>query len=160
MKLMGSNSDKSIERIIYLMQTDDSVDAPQDAIRRSKNIFRTRAPKPTLVEKVLAVLQIDLAPNKAVFGERSASVSQARQMLFEAGENALDLRITETERGMKIRGQILGGGFESALIKIGDHQTRSNEMSEFKFEELPKGVYKMILRSGVREILIEDIDLN
>ena len=58
-----NNSEKQlISEIIYLMQTDKSIDAPQDAIKWSKNIFRARAaePKKSFVQKILAVLQMDL----------------------------------------------------------------------------------------------------
>lgn len=162
MKIMGNkNSEtKTIERIIYLMQTDKSVDAPQDAIRWSKNIFRTRAAKPTLVEKVLAVLQVDLAPNRAAFGERSATANRARQMLFEAGDNSIDLRISETEDGLSIHGQILGGGFENSAVNLGEFETKTNELSEFKFSEVAKGSYSLVLSGNDREIEIENLDLN
>jgi hypothetical protein len=162
MKLMANkNSDtKAIESIIYLMQTDKSVDAPQDAIQWSKNIFRTRVAKPTLVQKVLAVLQINLAPNKAVFGERSASASQARQMLFEAGDNSIDLRISATDNGFNIHGQILGDGFENAEIKLGELVTNTNELSEFKFKAVAKGSYSLTLTGLKNEIVVENFDLN
>lgn len=163
MKLMANNnSDKTVEKIIYLMQTDRSVDAPQDAINWSKNIFRTRAiePKKSFVEKIRAVLQMDLSPNKAVFGERSASSSQARQMLFEAGENSVDLRIKETKKGLEIHGQILGEGFENAEVKFGEFETETNELSEFKFSGISNGKYDLNLKSGEKEIVIENLDLN
>jgi hypothetical protein len=162
MKLMANkNPDtKAIESIIYLMQTDKSVDAPQDAIQWSKNIFRTRVAKPTLVQKVLAVLQINLAPNKAVFGERSASASQARQMLFEAGDNSIDLRISEADNGFNIHGQILGDGFENAEIKLGELVTNTNELSEFKFKAVAKGSYSLTLTGLKNEIVVENFDLN
>ncbi len=144
------------------MQTDKSSDAPQNAINWSKNIFRTRAasPKKSFVEKVFAVLQMDLSPNKAVFGERSASASNARQMLFEAGENSIDLRIKETGKGLEIHGQILGKGFANATVKLGEFETKANEMSEFKFTSVSNGKYDLNLQSGEREIVIEALDLN
>ena len=57
MNLMSKNNDHKINEIIGLMQTDESIDAPNDAIQWSKNIFRTRAiePKKSVVERVLAV---------------------------------------------------------------------------------------------------------
>src|ERR1044072_2344307 len=100
------NSEKQfLEEIVSLMQRDESVDAPQDAIKWSKNLFRTRAaePKKSFVQKILAVLQVDLAPNKAACGERSAAAAQERQMLFEAGDNGIDLRIKETEKGFVVK---------------------------------------------------------
>lgn len=157
-----SNRDDNIKRIIHLMQTDNSVDAPADAIKWSKNIFRTRAaePKKTVVEKVLAVLQMDLSPDKAAFGERSASASQTRQMLFEAGENSIDLRISETEKGFAIKGQILGEGFENAMVKLNDLETETNDLSEFTFENVAAGEYDLILKTEVKEILLEEIEIN
>ncbi len=113
-----------------------------------------------LFEKVFAVLQMDLSPNKAVFGERSASATQARQMLFEAGENTIDLRITETENGLNIHGQILGDGFENAKVKIGGFSTETNDLSEFKFTNIPIGIYSLKIAGVNREIEIENLDLN
>jgi hypothetical protein len=46
MKSVSENNDQEINRIIYLMQTDKSVDAPPDAVQWSKNIFRSRAVEP------------------------------------------------------------------------------------------------------------------
>ncbi|MEZ5426741.1 MAG: hypothetical protein R2747_10775 [Pyrinomonadaceae bacterium] len=159
-----NNGSNKIERIIHLMQTDNSVDAPQDAILWSKNIFRSRAAeessKSSIIKKVLAVLKIDLAPNRTAFGERSASTAQGRQMLFEAGENGLDLRITETEKGLTVQGQILGEGFSGAIVKLGDLETKANDLSEFGFSGVSKGEYDLTLISDEREIVIEELELN
>lgn len=156
---MKAMSERQINQIINLMRSDDSADAPHDAVRWAKNIFLTRAaaPQKTLVQKVLAVLQMDLSPNKAVFGERSASASQARQMLFQAGENALDIRLSETENGFKLHGQILGEGFANAAVKIGEFETTADEMSEFKFANVLGGKYTLSFQSGEKEIVIEDL---
>jgi hypothetical protein len=157
-----NNSEKQIiNEIINLMQHDDSVDAPQDAIKWSKNIFRTRAvePKQSLVQKILAVLQMDLSPNKAAFGERSAGAAQERQMLFEAGENGIDLRIKEGEKGFNVRGQILGEGFAGGTIKLGDFETSANELSEFSFTDIPGGEYSLTLKTAETEITIENLEI-
>jgi hypothetical protein len=157
-----NNSEKQIiDEIISLMQRDDSVDAPQDAIKWSKNIFRTRAvaPKLSLVQKVLAVLQMDLSPNKAAFGERSAGAGQERQVLFAADENSIDLRIKEGEKGFIVRGQILGEGFAGASVKFGDFETVASEMGEFSFTDIQGGEYDMTLKTGETEITIEKLEI-
>jgi len=156
MNLMGKNNDRTINEIIRLMQTDDSVDAPIDAIRWSENIFRARAvtPKPGFLERISAVLQMELLPNRAAFGERSASASQARQMLFQAGDNALDMRIVKTGQNFDLTGQILGEGFAKCSIKIGGFEVTASETSEFRFVQIPCGVYDLILRSGKQEIVV------
>jgi len=158
---MNLMSERKIEKIINLMQTDDSADAPTDSVRWAKNLFAARAvmPKKSIVQKVLAVLQINLSPNKAAFGERSASATQARQMLFQAGENALDLRITEIENKFDLHGQILGEGFANAVVKIGEFETTANETSEFKVQKIQKGIYDVHLQSGDKEIVIENLEI-
>ena len=157
---MSRNNDQTIAEIIRLMQTDKSVDAPIDAIQWSKNIFRARAvePKKSIVEKILAVLQMDLSPNRAAYGERSASPMQARQMLFQAGENALDIRIVKTKKGFNLHGQILGGGFANGTVKIGAFETVANEIGEFKLK-IPGGIYNLSIQSGEKEIVVEDLEL-
>ena len=161
MKSMSKSKDQEINRIIHLMQTDKSVDAPPDAIQWSKNIFRRRAaePKKSIVKKILAVLQMDLLPNRAAFGERSASASQARQMLFQAGENSLDLRIKKVEKGFSVQGQVLGEGFANCTIKLGEFETTANELSEFRLTAIPSGKYDLRLQSEQREIVIGEIEI-
>lgn len=162
----NNGNEETIGKIVYLMQTDKSVDAPTDAIRWSKNIFRARVvePKKSFAQKILAVLQVDLAPGKAAFGERSASAEQARQMLFQAGENGLDFRIKRVEAGLDVRGQILGEGFENAMIKLfgkeDSFETVTNEISEFEFTSIPAGKYRLSVQKGEREIVVEDLELN
>ncbi len=162
---MSKPDDRAIEKIIRLMQSDESTDAPADAIRWSKNLFRARSlePQTSFARKVLAVLQTDLSPNRAAFGERSASVSAARQMLFSADENAVDLRISNTGKKLEMRGQILGEGFARCAIKLtgenASFETRADELSEFSFSEIPSGRYDLILRSGESEILVKSLEL-
>ena len=166
---MSKTSDREIEQIILLMQRDASYDAPEDAVRWSKNIFRARAavataPNKSFVERVAAVLQMDLSPNRAAFGERSASAGRARQMLFQAGDASLDLRIKQGEKGSNVQGQILGVNFADCVVKIfndnDSFETCANELSEFSFSEIPGGTYSLNLRSGEKEIVVENLKLN
>ena len=160
------NNEDLINKIASLMQTDDSSDAPADAVKWTKNLFRSRAahPKKSLVSKILAVLQVDLAPNKAVFGERSASASGVRQMLFVAGENHVDLRIARIGKGFKVSGQILGEDFAGAEIEFFNAEkiftTKSNELSEFVFEKILKGQYTLTLQIPGKEIIVENIEID
>ena len=160
MRLMSKNNDLEIDRITRLMQTDKSFDAPQDAIQWSKNIFRSRVaePKKSVIKRFLAVLQMDLSPNRAAFGERSTSASQARQMLFQAGENALDIRIAKTEKGFNLHAQVLGEGFANGTVKLGAFETTANEIGEFKLE-IPSGLYNFSVQGGEKEIVVEDLEL-
>ena len=158
---MNTGNENLINKIVHLMETDESVDAPQDAIKWAKNLYRTRAtePKKSFVQKIAAVLQIDLAPGKAAFGERSASSAEARQMLFSAGENSVDVRIAKTEKGFNVRGQILGEGFAGCTVKLGEFETVSNDLGEFSFAEIPGGKYDLTLQTNDAEIVIENLDI-
>lgn len=155
---MSETRDKNIERIIRLMQTDDSVDAPADAVRWAKNLFRTRQEQPSALARIKAVLKIDITPGQAVFGERSGQ-AEARQMLFEAGEFAVDIRIAPSEEGFDVRGQVLGEGFENRAVLLGDHRARSNALGEFTFEGVAAGQYTFSIDNGEEEIVVEGIGI-
>lgn len=157
------NNDKMIEKIVFLMETDKSADAPADAVKWAKNIFRTRAvePKRSLIERIVGVLQLDLAPNKAVFGERSAT-SATRQMLFGAGDNSVDIRIGGDAKNLKIAGQILGEGFGGATVRLeGERifESVAGELSEFRFERVTAGTYRLVATSATKEIVIDGIEV-
>ncbi len=159
------NNEDFLNKIIHLMETDNSADAPADSIKWTKNLFLSRAaaPKKSLVQKVLAVLQMDLSPDKAAFGERSASASQIRQMLFGAGDYQIDLRIAKANKGFTVTGQILGedsAGAEIKLFNDGKNFTaKTNELSEFKFENISKDKYTLSLTFKDKEIVIENIEI-
>ncbi len=161
---MKNSENMRIEHIIRRMLTDRSVDAPADAIKYAKNLYRTRAaePKASIVSRVLAVMRVDLAPNRAAFGERSATGGQARQMLFDAGENAVDLRVTAVKNGFDIQGQILGDGFEKGEIEIANEQNSIkaaiDEMSRFSISGLPGGEYSLTIKVDNTEIFIEQVN--
>ena len=160
------NNEDLMNKIASLMQADDSTDAPAEAVLWSKNLFRARIaePKKSVAERILAVLQVDLAPNKAVFGERSASVSTARQMLFGAGAQQIDLRISRINKGFKVTGQVLGGEFAGADVRLFNAEktftVKSNELSEFSFEKISKGKYTLSLIFKDKEIIIENIEID
>jgi hypothetical protein len=159
------STEKKLQQIIDLMQRDDSVDAPVDSIRWASNLYRTRAsePKRSLVQRIAAVLQMEIAPNKPAFGERSASTSQVRQLLFKAGENAIDLRIEPKAKFFDVRGQILGEGLTDARIKhfndLGGLESRAKEIGEFEFEKVKPGQYELVVSNEGLEITLKTIDI-
>ena len=160
------STEKNLQNIINLMERDDSVDAPADAIRWATNIFRTRAQvkKPSMLQKLVAVFQMEIAPDKPAFGERSASASQVRQMLFRADDNAIDLRIEPSKKGFGIRGQILGEGFGDSDVTLSDDTNtiaaKTSATSEFHFENVPAGTYELVIRGNNVEISLKAIKIN
>ena len=154
-----------IDKIIKLMQSDQSVDAPPDAVERAKNIFRqaVREPKRSLMHRIVAVLSADLAPNKAAFGERSASALKTRQLLFTAGDTAIDLRLSMTGAKMDMHGQLLADELSSGQVKLFNPdrmlEAETDEFGEFRLVSIDAGDYSMIISLGDKEIYIERIDL-
>ena len=158
------STEKNILEILELMRRDDSIDAPAGSIRWASNLFRTLTnDKPSLVKRLVAALQMEIAPNKPAFGERSASASQVRQLLFKAGDNAIDLRIEPHQKGSSIRGQVLGEGFAGAKVRLfsddRSNDTSANEMSEFSFDNVPAGEYELVIRGGELEINLKSIEI-
>lgn len=160
------NAEKRIEAIVDLMRRDDSVDAPADSVKWAKNLFRSRIEEPgkSLIQRIFAVLQMDLTPDQAAFGERSAAAGQARQMLFEAGEYAVDLRIKGLKKGFEIRGQVLGAGFEQAGLVLANDatvfETTADGPGEFRFEAVPGGEYSLTISGGEGEIVVERLNVS
>jgi hypothetical protein len=159
------STEKNLQNIMDLMQRDDSVDAPADSIQWASNLFRTRAAaeSPSIVKRIAAILQMDLAPNRPAFGERSASISHARQMLFKAEDNAVDLRIEPGKKGFTIHGQVLGDGFAEATVVLSDDvhgfEGRASATSEFRFENIPTGRYELVIRGDSIEVSLKSIDI-
>jgi hypothetical protein len=106
---------------------------------------------------------MDMMPQKPAFGERSGAAAQARQMLFEAGEHGIDLRIREIKKAREIRAQIIGEGFANGAIELsgnGKHyQTVMTETSEFTFSGIAPGTYTLIAKSGDTELRIDGLNI-
>lgn len=162
---MAMTNNQITEQILDLMRRDDSVDAPGDSVKWAKNIFRSRmaGSKATIGQRILGVLKMDIAPNRPAFGERSGGTGQARQMLFDAGDNSIDLRIAETDGLFEVRGQILGDGFASGSMEISDgknsYKVFMNELSEFKLAGIKKGSYSLTVLGSEKELSIEGLEL-
>jgi hypothetical protein len=159
------STEKNIQNIIDLMRRDDSVDAPAGSIRWASNLFRTReaAPKPSFIKKLAAVFQMEIAPHRPAFGERSASASTTRQMLYRADDHAIDIRIEKAKKGFTIRGQVLGDGFANAKARLfndGDSFESATEAGEFRFAGVPAGRYELTINGDAVEITLKAIDIS
>lgn len=152
--------ERKLQYIAHLMETDDSVDAPADSIKWAKNLFRTRVGQPSLLKRIVAVLTADLAGGRPAFGERSASAAAPRQMLFTAGEYAIDLRITGSKKKFDIRGQVLGKELGDATVGLEGTGFRSSlgENGEFKLSGIPGGKYSLVIKAVDLELVAEHIE--
>lgn len=153
---------KNIERIVSLMETDNSVDAPEDSVKWVKNLYRTKEASRSLIHRIIAVLQMDIGPGTQVVGERSASAGQVRQLLFTAGEAAIDLRITTTRRGASIHGQLLGHELSGISVKLKGERTyatTADVQAEFRIDSIDRGHYSLEVDSAVGVIVVEELEI-
>lgn len=159
-----NTSDKIYEHLVSRMQSDKSVDAPADSIKWAKNLFATRAavPKASALQRIKAILQIDLSPGKAAFGERSGAGTE-RQMLFNAGSLMIELRISGSAKKRSVRGQVIGTiDAESTIELISEaenYTAKVNELGEFTIEAAAPGIYVLTFTTGDAVIEIEDLNI-
>lgn len=152
-----------VEKTVNLMRTDEAEDAPRDVLASVVSMFRSRAAEaePSLVRRVLAALSFDSMQPGLAYGVRSGQAA-ARQMLYSAGENDLDLRVQHVGEAWVVSGQVLGecaGG--RVELKGADAEVSSelNELCEFTLHGVAAGSYTLRLLLGDVEVEIPGLQL-
>lgn len=153
-----------LEHLFSLMRADDSVDAPRDVIASAVGLFgeRTATREPSLVRRLVAALSFDSQRLSPAFGVRSGQTASARQLLYNAGELDIDLRITQSGQAWTVAGQVLGEceGGEAFLQGAKGYVTAPlNELCEFTLPEVSGGSYTLKLRFYDVEVEVPDIEL-
>ena len=155
------NSQERLEKIISLMERDDSIDAPQDSLRWAKNLFAVRAAEPSTLRRWVAVLVSELAPGRPAFGERSAAAGKARQLLYQAGDAAVEVEITPRGKAFEVKGQFLGEFQEGSAVVLSSGESRLecglSELGGFTFEKVAKGSYDLVVRTEAGEFAVEGL---
>jgi hypothetical protein len=154
------STERKLKQIVDLMASDDSVDAPADSVRWVKNLFLTRAGRPSIVKRIVAVLTADLAGGRPALGERSASAAAARQLFFVAGEQAIDLRISKSGKWFEIRGQLLGQNVGGEVVLEGTEFAGAiGTEGGFALSRIPAGRYDLVVKGSDAELVAENIEL-
>ena len=153
-----------LERLIGLMRTDTSEDAPSSVIDRAVRLFQSRTERESASSgfrnRILAVLHFDSIGLSPAFGVRSGAPG-ARQLLFHAGVDEIDLRIEPAGQAWLLSGQVLGeskaGGM--AILQGAEETSEAilNELSEFTLPPVQKGIYKLTLNLTNVDVEIEDL---
>lgn len=157
---MKVNEKQLIDLIVRRIAGDDSVDPPQQVSQYVKNLFRGRITesRSTLAGRVLAVLRVDIAAGLSPAGERAVGSAVPRQLLFDAGDIAIDMRIKHQKYGSTIRGQVLGEGFGGGkVVMIGPDDSlvktaRIGALGEFSFKGVSTGKYAFQVRRHDKQI--------
>jgi hypothetical protein len=113
-----------------------------------------------LHSRILAALHFDSVGLAPAFGVRSGKPG-ARQLLFHAGVDEIDLRIEPAGQAWTVSGQVLGGSAANgrAILQgtAGISQTTLNELSEFTLPPVQAGSYKLVLSLANVDVEIEEI---
>lgn len=153
--------------LVDLMQTDDTQDAPAHVIARAIRAFRTEhlgstsRPAHGLRRRLEATLRFDSAQRAFALGQRAGRTSE-RELLYDAGENTLEVRVDHSEAGWTVGGQVLGpytGGEVEIEGATDSASTGLNELCEFTLPPVEEGVYLLILRLDDIEVEVPGLDL-
>ncbi|HEY0545056.1 MAG TPA: hypothetical protein VGC91_06635 [Pyrinomonadaceae bacterium] len=152
-----------LEHLVKLMRTDAAEDAPRDVVSNALNLFRPRAveEKPSVLQRVMAVLSFDSRQLSPAFGVRSGQ-SVARQLLFSVGEHDLDLRVAPDDGAWVVSGQVLGecerGRVELRSESV-EERAEMNELCEFTLPRVPSGKYSLVINFKQTEIEVPEFEL-
>jgi len=141
-----------VERLTGLMRADTSEDAPRDVLAGAIGLFRTRPARAGVLRRVVAALGFDSGAPGLAFGVRSGQAAASRQLIFNAGDVDVDLRIAPGAEGWAVSGQVLGecGGGWAELGGGGEQAAAAraelNELCEFALPVVPAGSYTLRLR--------------
>ena len=152
-----------VENLLAVMKDDQSVDAPRDVLAYAVNLFARREQKRSLVERIVAALSFDSFDSAPAFGVRS-SASTARQLIYTAGENDIDLRIAEDENNRwVVAGQILGEHCAGGEISLHGYEVSTSaylsEQCEFALPAVPAGNYELVVRLANVEVEVPRLEI-
>jgi hypothetical protein len=149
----------AFERLIELMRSDDSIDAPEHVLNRALRLLSTHrlaAYEPAPRRRFLALLRRDSLQSGFAMGVRGTP-TPTRQLLFDIGDdNELEVRIEAAEGGWRVAGQILGacsGGHVLLEGVAGELTSELNAQCEFSLPPHPGPIYKLVL-------LFEDVEID
>ena len=147
-----------LERVLGRMRDDatENADAPAALVARAVQLFAPRIalPAPRLRERVLAALRFDSMLQPLALGVRAGRAA-TRQVLFNANDWDIDLRISRSGTQWVVAGQVLGPG-EGGTVELQGPlfavRTTMNDLWEFTLPPVPPGEYNLMLTLKDTEI--------
>lgn len=149
------------ERLSDILREDPTYEPPAASVKSVLNAFRLKKPETVNLVSVMANLVFDSFLQPLPAGVRQTLLTE-RQVLYQAGEMHLDLKIEKTndEDACLIVGQLMPQDSRQdqpvpvfkAILREGNRTlqaTYSNELGEFVFHVVPKKSYDL-------EILLTD----
>ena len=140
----------TIRKTVALMRSDTTEDAPWQSLRYAKNLLRAArvTRQPTFGARVLAFLAFDSLTMAPGFGLRSGAAA-GRQLVYSSEVADIDLRVSPQSGEWELAGQILGSSPSEGEVNLESDDfsasAKLNELSEFAFQSVPRGTYKMFV---------------
>lgn len=160
-----SSQAAAFKRIIAVMRSDETQDAPEYVVNRAIRLFRAQHPRtaePGIRRRLVAALRLDSAQQRLAFGMRAAPHA-TRELLFDIDdESELEVRIEPADGGWRVAGQILGpctGGQVLLEGSAGQAETELNAECEFSLPPQPGAIYKLLLRLENVEVEVPILEL-
>lgn len=153
-----------IERMLSTMRSDTAVDPPPGVVDRAVRLFDRRvASTPTLRQQIMATLRFDSLTMPLAFGTRSGALAP-RQLLFNAGDYDLDLRITPSEQPEHwlLSGQLLGVATAAGTVVCSGATTYTATLSslgEFTLPPVASGTYTLAVQLPDVEMMVGALTL-
>ena len=152
------NEYQRLERLIALMRSDNSEDAPKDVISNTIGLFRDHVTsrEPSALRRLTAALSFDSLNMAPAFGVRSGQAAP-RQLIYSAEDKDIDLRLTFSNEMWVVTGQVLREDCVEGRVEIagagGVRSAALNETCEFVLPAVSPGNY--LLRVSMPDVLIE-----
>lgn len=150
-----------LERVVGLMRADNGFDPPPTVRVRAANLISRSARLPATRTRIAGALRFDSRTQPLAFGIRSG-ITAVRQLLFNAGERDIDLRVTPSGERFVVAGQVLGPEEPGMVALRGEATTAEaqlNALAEFVLPPVPAGKYILVLALESAEVVIDDLDV-
>src|SRR5688572_1878029 len=165
-----------LERVIGLMRTDTTEDAPPAVVARAQRLFQARTvgtqatQAGSTLRRIQALLHFDSLQRPLALGMRSGQPA-ARQLLLKAEDYELDMRITPAGTAWQVSGQLLGpetkgqvelrraADRDSSQGATGMLQAELNDLGEFNLPPTSPGVYQLLLRLDNLEVELPPVEI-
>lgn len=153
-----------IEHMLSTMRSDTAIDPPPAVVNRAVRLFARRvAPTQTLLQQISATLRFDSFIMTPAVGMRSGTPAP-RQLLFNAGDYDLDLRITPSDQPAHwlLSGQLLGTVTPAGTVVCSGattHKAPLSPLGEFALPPVVSGAYTLVIHLTDVEIMIGALTL-
>jgi hypothetical protein len=141
---------QTVRQTLSLMKSDNTEAAPVELVEYAKGLFQGEriGRKPSLVARVLASLTFDSLTVAPGFGLRSGAAA-GRQLIYSTEMADIDLRVSLQSGQWELAGQILGSSHSEGEVNLKSDDfsasAKLNELSEFAFQSVPRGTYRMFV---------------